>query len=112
MKIKKKTIKLNDNKVNIEEVLLKKAIGYTTEEITEEFNKVDDNLVLNKRKVSTKSYPPDLSALQLFLEKFEETHDDFENFTLEDLEREKVRLLKELAKYEKEDKDGIEESII
>lgn len=106
MKIKKKTIKIKDNKVNIEEVLLKKAVGYTTEEITEEFNKVDDNLVLNKRKVSTKSYPPDLSALQLLLEKFDNEIDEFDNFTLEDLKKERRRLLKELEKYEKEEEDG------
>lgn len=106
MKIKKKTIKIKDNKVNIEEVLLKKAVGYTTEEITEEFNKVDDNLVLNKRKVSTKSYPPDLSALQILLEKFDNDVDEFENYSLEDLRRERKRLLKELEKYEKEEDNG------
>jgi len=106
MKIKKKTIKIKDNKVNIEEVLLKKAVGYTTEEITEEFNKVDDNLVLNKRKVSTKSYPPDLSALQILLEKFDNDVDEFENYSLEDLKIERKRLLKELEKYEKEEDNG------
>jgi len=106
MKIKKKTIKIKDNKINIEEVLLKKAVGYTTEEITEEFNKVDDNLVLNKRKVSTKSYPPDLSALQILLEKFDNDVDEFENYSLEDLKIERKRLLKELEKYEKEEDNG------
>ena len=107
MKVKRKSVKIKDSKkIDIQEVLIKKAVGYTTEEITEEFSKVDDDLVLNKRKVSTKSYPPDLSALQILIENYKlDDNNEFENMSLEELENEKIKLLKQLESIEKEVKD-------
>lgn len=103
MKVKKKSVKIKDSKkIDIQEVLIKKAVGYTTEEITEEFSKVDDDLVLNKRKVSTKSYPPDLSALQILMENYKfEDNNEFDSMSLEELENEKLKLLKQLESIEK-----------
>ena len=77
----------------IEKALLDKALGYTTQEVVEEYGYTGDDFVLQKRKTSTKSYPPDLSALQLLLEN-KTCGDKYMNMTDEELEKEKQRLLK------------------
>ena len=81
------------NQKKIRKALLDKALGYTTEEIIEEYNLDGNSLVLQKRKTSTKSYPPDLSALQMLLE---ETGEDnkYIKLTNEELEKGKIRLIK------------------
>lgn len=76
----------------IKEALINKALGYTTQEVTEEYGYTGDEFVLQKRKTSTKSYPPDLTALQMLLDK-EEVNNKYENLTDEDLKKEKERLL-------------------
>ena len=76
----------------IKEALINKALGYTTQEVTEEYGYSGDEFVLQKRKTSTKSYPPDLTALQMLLDK-EEVNNKYENLTDEDLKKEKERLL-------------------
>ena len=88
--------KKNENK--IKKALLDKALGYTTQEIIEEYGLSGDEFVLQKRKTSVKSYPPDLSALQMLLE--EQEYNEYVKFTDEELEREKIRLIK-LLKEEK-----------
>lgn len=75
----------------IKEALLSKALGYTTQEVTEEYGFSGDEFVLQKRKTSTKSYPPDLTALQMLLEK--EENNEYGNLTDEELKKEKERLL-------------------
>ncbi len=77
----------------IKEALINKALGYTTQEVTEEYGYTGDEFILQKRKTSTKSYPPDLTALQLLLGKEVEREDQLENLTDEELEKEKQRLL-------------------
>lgn len=78
----------------IEKALLDKALGYTTQEIVEEYGYSGDDFVLQKRKTCTKSYPPDLSALQLLLEnKGGEEIGFYEKMTDEELENEKNKLL-------------------
>lgn len=92
--------KMNDkNQKRIKKALLDKALGYTTQEITEEYGISGDEFVLQKRKTSTKSYPPDLSALQMLLGDREEESKYF-HMTNDELENEKMRLIKLL----KEDK--------
>lgn len=76
----------------IKEALMNKALGYTTQEVTEEYGYTGDEFILQKRKTSTKSYPPDLTALQMLLGK-EVEHKDFEGLTDEELEKEKQKLL-------------------
>ncbi len=90
-----------DNQQALQDALLKKALGYTAKEVTEEYSMVESELVLSKRKTSTKSYPPDLSALQLLIDKmaFNQTN-KYSNMTLEQLQQEKLRLLKELTNKE------------
>ncbi|MBE5738277.1 MAG: hypothetical protein E7354_00880 [Clostridiales bacterium] len=75
----------------IEKALLDKALGYETKEVIEEYGLSGDEFVLQKRKTSTKTYPPDLSALQILLDRKEET--DLFNLTDEQLEEEKIKLL-------------------
>ena len=72
--------------------LYKKAVGYTATEKTTEYSP-DGEVV--KRKVTSKHYPPDISALKAYLELIS-NEEDYESMTDEELEREKERLLKEL----------------
>ena len=86
--MKKSRKKLND-------ALYKKALGYTTQEVSQEYSIVDNELVLQKRKLNTKSYPPDLTALQMILgEMQEEFGCEYEKFSLEELEEEREKLKK------------------
>jgi len=87
------------NQKKIRKALLDKALGYTTQEIIEEYGLSGDSLVLQKRKTSTKSYPPDLSALEMLLENQEEDN-KYAQLSNEELEKEKIRLIK-LLKEEK-----------
>ena len=81
------------NRKKIKQALLDKALGYTTQEVIEEYGYSGDEFVLQKRKTSTKSYPPDLSALQILIEGQEESGNRLANLTNEELEREKTRLI-------------------
>lgn len=74
--------------------LNKKAIGFSADEIVEEYLADDDgNLTLTKRKITTKYYPPDTVALKSAME-----INSLEDLTDEQLESEKQRLLREFAK--------------
>ncbi len=79
---------------NLNQVLLKKAMGYKMKETIDEFGLVDDQLKLVKKKVTVKYYPPDLEALELLLKT--QTENNLTNLTDEELEQEKQRLLKKL----------------
>ncbi len=80
------------NKKKLEKALLSKALGYSTQEVVEEYGISGEEFVLQKRKTSTKSYPPDLSALQLLLGKG--VSNEYADWSDEDLEKEKLRLIK------------------
>ena len=88
------------NQKKIRKALLDKALGYTTQEVIEEYGLSGEEFVLQKRKTSTKSYPPDLSALQMLMEEVCEEDNKFSKLSNEELEKEKIRLIKLL----KEDK--------
>ncbi len=81
--------------------LLKKATGYTYDEISEEYS-VDDagQIVLSKRKVTTKYCPPDATALKTYLELIGDK--DLCALSDEELKKEKNRLLLELKEANKE----------
>lgn len=55
-----------------------------------------------KRKVVLKPVPPDVSALKL-LKEFESESDNIKSLTDEELEKEKIRLIKLLEESENED---------
>ena len=87
-----------EEKDNFENALIRKAIGYDVQEITEEY--VEGDLV--KRKVSTKHMPPDMSALKTLLElKGEEG--DLAKMSDEELAKLKTKLLGQLQDLAKGD---------
>ncbi len=77
----------------LKEAILKVALGYSVEEVTEEYDARDGELKLVKRKETKKDVPPDLKAAKLLLD----GGGDYSSFTDEELEREKKRLLKQLS---------------
>lgn len=88
--------KVKKTEQEIEKALLSKALGCTTQEVVEEYGFSGEEFVLQKRKTSTKSYPPDLSALQILLDNKINVDNKYDGLTDEQLEQEKIRLLKEL----------------
>lgn len=83
--------------------LLKKATGYSYDEVTEEYGvDADGNTVLLKRKVTNKYSPPDPSALKTYLDVA--GGGGVEELSDEELEKEKFRLLEILDKKRKEEK--------
>lgn len=81
--------------------MIKRAVGYDSTEITEEYQEDSDgNVRMTKRKVVSKNVPPDVSALKLLVEL--DDVGNLSNFTDEELEKEKQRLLSELKKMEEE----------
>ncbi len=72
--------------------LLKKAKGYSYKEVQEEYSvKEDGEIALTKRKVTEKYCPPDSGALKAYIELNGERK--VEDYTDEELERERDRLL-------------------
>lgn len=76
--------------------LRKKAFGYKTEEIVEEYGSIDGELNLVKRKVTIKDVAPDLSALKAYMDYKKDNL--YEKMSTEELEKEKERLLLELGR--------------
>ncbi|MBO6263429.1 MAG: hypothetical protein IJ706_01890 [Clostridia bacterium] len=83
---------------DIEKALIKKAVGYDAEEVVEEFADDEGDLRLLKRKVTTKNFPPDVSAAKLLLDIGGSK--SVEEMTDEELEEQKNRLLKLLEEIE------------
>ena len=82
----------------IRQAIAKKALGYDATEVVEEYVLDEQGEVqLTKRKVTTKSVPPDVSALKLLME----GENDISQFSDEQLEEERQRLLKLLEKSQK-----------
>lgn len=80
----------------IGEALLKVALGYQLAEVTEEYAETDGALKLVKRKKTKKDVPPDLKAVQMLLSG--ENGEGYADWTDEQLEAEKARLLEKLMK--------------
>ncbi len=89
----------------VKDALIKRALGFDSDEIVEEYV-ADDNgkTVLSKRKVTKKYNPPDMSALKVLIEQ-SEFDDEISHMTDKELLREKDRLLKLLAEKEQEDEN-------
>ena len=85
----------------IGEALLKVALGYQLAEVTEEYAEVDGALKLTKRKKIKKDVPPDLKAVQMLLG--EGSGEGYLDWSEEELEQEKQRLLQQL--HEEENKN-------
>lgn len=80
----------------IKDAIKKVALGYSLEEVTEEYGVENGELKLVKRKETKKDIPPDLKAVKLLLE-----DRDYSVLSDEELEAEKQRLLKTLKEEEK-----------
>ena len=86
-------VKMDTDNDKVKEALLKRAVGYEAQEITEEYTDDGEGGVkMVKRKVVSKNVPPDVSAVKLLVELLGE--DDIKNLSDEELEKEKLRLLK------------------
>ena len=75
----------------VKKAILKLALGYSLEEVTEEYGVEDGELKLVKRRETKKDVPPDLKAVKLLLEE-----KDYSALSDEELEAEKRRLLAQL----------------
>lgn len=78
----------------------KKAIGYVAEESVSEYVVSDGELQLQKRKVTQKEVPPDMTAAKMLLELH--SADPYEAMSETELEQEKNRLLEILKEKNNE----------
>ncbi len=76
------------------DALYKKAVGYQADEEIVEYSGEGEIL---KRKITTKHYPPDISALKAYVELAENR---LEHLSEAELEKEKQRLIKLLKEGE------------
>ena len=90
--MKGRSKKNNKNyKTDLENALIKKALGYDATEVVEEYSSDNEGEIrLLKKKITKKNVPPDMSALKLLLD---ESEKDLTKMTDEELFNEKVRLL-------------------
>ena len=95
------------NEEQIKDALLKKALGYESDEIVEEYT-TDENgqTVLSKRKITKKFNPPDINALRFLLEQSSLSDDEISHMTDSQLIQEKERLLQLLKEKEKEENEN------
>lgn len=77
------------------------------EEIIEEyFLSENGEMVLNKKKITTKEVPPDTNAIKYLIESENvlKKSNQYENMTDEELNKEKIKLLNLLKEVDDEDK--------
>lgn len=84
----------------IKKAIIKKAKGYDTKEVVEEYQGEEGNMVLTKKKVTKKHVPPDTQAVKMLMDLNEEI--SVKNLSDEELKAEKIRLLKLLKEYDDE----------
>lgn len=95
------------NEEEIKQALLKKALGYVSDEIVEEYvADADGKPILSKRKITKKVNPPDINALRFLLEQGQLSNDEIDKMSDQELLNEKKRLLQLLKEKEKEDENG------
>lgn len=87
---------INDVKDDVIKALIKKAKGYSYNEESTEFSYTEEGEKINKKKITTKIVPPDLSALKGAMELLKEEQTDLENLTDEELENNINTLIKKL----------------
>ncbi len=86
----------------VKEAILKVALGYSLEEVTEEYGVEDGELRLVKRRETKKDIPPDLKAVKLLMDE-----KDYALLSDGELEEERQRLLLQLKEdYEQERTDA------
>lgn len=94
------------NEEEIKNALLKKALGYESDEIVEEYTTDENgNSILSKRKITKKYNPPDINALRFLLEQSDLSNDEISKMSDKQLLQEKQRLLQLLKQKEKEENE-------
>lgn len=99
--------KKKSNEEVVEQALIKKALGYDAEEITEEYIYDKDTMqsILSKKKVLVKHFPPDVSAIKILLSYYgNKTFDELENLTDDELLTERDKLLEQLKAEDQKSK--------
>jgi len=97
-------------KKEIGSALYKKALGYSLEEVVEEYviDKEDnERLILNKKKITKKNVPPDVVAVKALLQLYK--NDKISNYNKmsdDELKTEKLRLLNDLKTLQKGEDNG------
>lgn len=81
----------------LEKSLFKKAIGYSVDEVVEEYVNEENEMRLVKKKVTKKHIPPDVSAARALLEKCAENElTNLQNMSDADLEDLRKKVLEEI----------------
>lgn len=90
---------------NVDDAILRKAVGYDVQEVVEEYSGENELL---KRKVTGKHIPPDMTAIKTVLE-IKGQENDLAKMSDEQLEQLKTKLLgqlKDLTKGESNESDN------
>ena len=82
----------------VRDAVLKVALGFTVEEVTEEYDARDGELKLVRRRETHKDIPPDLKAVRLLLE-----GTDYSALSDEQLEAERAHLAAALEENQQGD---------
>ena len=94
------------NEEEVKNALLKKALGYESDEIVEEYTTDENgNSILSKRKITKKFNRPDINALRFLLEQSDLSNDEISKMSDKQLLQEKQRLLQLLKQKEKEENE-------
>ena len=80
--------------------------GLTTKEISTEYvlDEETGKMKIVKQKINEKTLPPNIDLLKLLFPKVEQENKDYNKLSDEELEQEKIRLLKELKESEIENR--------
>lgn len=86
----------------IKKALLKKALGYDADDVVQEYTSVEGgDIVLAKKKVTTKHYAPDVSALKLLLDRYYKTYKEIVGEMSDETLEEERQKLEKLVEEEK-----------
>ncbi len=92
-----------EERERVEKALLKRALGYDFEEVTEEFSLDEESgkMTKNKVKISKKHSPADMNAVKTLISIYDDNNENrYELMTEEELLKEKEKLLNELSECE------------
>ncbi len=91
-------IKTDEND-KLTKTLLKKAMGYSVDEIVEEYVNDENELKLVKKKITKKHIPPDINAAKALLEKNNEMNlEKIKSLSNEELQKLREKVLASIAK--------------
>ena len=91
-------IKTDEND-KLTKTLLKKAMGYSVDEIVEEYVNDENELKLVKKKITKKHIPPDINAAKALLEKSNEMNlEKIKSLSDEELQKLREKVLSSIAK--------------